>query len=300
VLVEKSKEKTFEQIFEVKFIPKENNKQQPSAIRREALPWMQKNVTTNISSDTMNFNEASMQQVKNRNATQSTVFQVRSMEKTSIPSKKEEMITSIIEDPIVNNRQQNMSDETLQYLQVIQSLRSELAEYKIKMNAMQPEIIRYDQNTKSLRSELAEYKSKINPMQLEIIRYDQNTKSLRSELAEYKTKLELTTKNQQNDIDSLRSELAEYKTKINPMQLEIMQCDQVIQLLRSELAEYKTKLELTKNQQNDIDSLRSELAEYKTKINPMQLEIIQYGQIIKSLRDEISRLTNNLNLMILK
>ncbi|HYL67273.1 MAG TPA: hypothetical protein VEU72_09035 [Nitrosopumilaceae archaeon] len=244
MLVEKSKEKTFEQIFEVKFTPKENNKRQSSAIRRETLPWMQKDVTRNTSNDTMNFNEESIQQTKNRNTTQSTVFQVRSMEKTSKPSKREEMITSIIEDPLVNNRQQNMSDEILQYRQVIQSLRSELAEYKIKMNAMQPEIIRYDQNTKSLRSELAEYKTKINPMQLEIIRYDQNTKSLRSELAEYKTKLELTTKNQQNDIDSLRSELAEYKTKINPMQLEIVQCDQVIQSLRGEISRLTNYLDL--------------------------------------------------------
>jgi len=143
----------------------------------------------------------------------------------------------------------------------------------------QSSVVMSDNNAADLlKQEITEYKSKINAILPEISRYEQT-------------------------IDSLKTEIAQYKSKQSQTPLEVIpQYQQAIMSLREELAEYKSKLDLMiseRNQQSSMDVIRADLAEYKSKRNVTQ-PVVQSDQTIDSLRKEVSRLRENLNLMILK
>ena len=309
--MEKSKEKTPEQIFGEKLSPTENSPSSDTSVKKDSFPWMQRNETDTDSKHDKHLDDLLARGSKDKNPSSATIpYEVPSLHNYT----KSHQPTKNIEFPKVSKNDDNVSKNVLvstssvvdQSQQLINSLKEELEEYKHKTEAMQTEIKQYQNIINLLRTELEQHRNeKPQATPSAIIQYQQLINSLRGELQEYKYKTEAMQpeiSNYQQIIKSLKSEIAGYKhEKPHTVSEDTTQYQLLINAFRAELAEYKNKVELLsseRNQQNSIDALRAELAEYK-KAN-LEQPSTKYENMIKSLNAEISRLKNNLDSMILK
>ena len=140
-------------------------------------------------------------------------------------------------------KMESMLPEIERYNQTINSLKSGIYQNKHeKPFVTSNEIGQFQILINSLRTELAEYKNKVELLSSE--RNQQNSiDALRAELAEYKNKVELLSseRNQQNSIDALRAELAEYR-KTGSMQ-SAAKSENMIKSLNIEISRLKNNLD---------------------------------------------------------
>lgn len=149
-------EKITEQIFI------DNTEQELNKIIQEIFPWMQKNA--GVSNYTECFDELIRLQAKDRNKTQSNLFQAKTANVTNFTSTKSDKLQSNDIKSNINNGQQVISDEIVQYKQTINSLRTEMVEYKTQIDSMQNEIMLFQQVTRSLRVEISRLVNNLTSM----------------------------------------------------------------------------------------------------------------------------------------
>ena len=247
MVTEKTREKTLEQIFSEKLAAAQKRDKPVVKDRKDVFSGERLNLVRESSDYTKYLNELVIRAAKDKKSSQPTIQEF-------IP----ENITEAIPDEISESPQppiQKTSDadnheslnEIVVYQQIINSLRAELAEYKSKLDSIQPEIIQYEQAINSLKSELVEYKYR-QPQGAtnEIPPYLQMINSLRTELAEYKNKMELmaSERNQQSNVDLLRADLREHENRSSAtLPHEIWEEDD-ISSLRAEISRLKRNLDL--------------------------------------------------------
>lgn len=144
-------------------------------------------------------------------------------------------------------------------IQSINSIRTELSEYRYKLEILASENNPQNKMVALLRSELteykynlAEYKSKLesilskNSSQVDI-------DLLKSELANYKSKLDLVAseRDHREEIESIKLDLEKYKSKVNAMVNEITVFLEVVNSLNEEISRFKNNLgSMTAKQDN--------------------------------------------------
>src|SRR5439155_2933413 len=257
----KPTEKTLEQFFSEKLAAIHKEDKPVIKTRKDVFSDEHTSVTRESLDYTKYLNELASRVSKNKKLDQPTLFQQFNPKNTieATTDKINESPQPIIPKTADNDRQrEDPSRDIAVYQQIINSLRAELAEYKSKLNTINPKIMQYEQNINSLRAEIVEYRNRQpQGMAGEITQYQQTINSLRAELAEYRNRMELmvSERNQQSGVDSLRAELAEYKSKLNTINPKIMQYEQNINSLRAEIVEYRNRMELMiseRNQQSGV------------------------------------------------
>ena len=220
-MIEKSRDKTPEQVFVEPLSTAEDNRKLAARARREIFPWTVKNSITEGPDYTKHIDELAVRLEKNKKTEQQTSFQeFNSKNISEMMSDKANKIPQphLHETVDYKNQQHDSSSTIIQYQQIIKSLGTELAEYKNKMELMASEKNQQG-NVDSLKAEITEYKSKFNAIQPEIIQYQQIIKSLGTELAEYKNKFSFASQGvrKEDDISSLRAEISRLKRNLDSM-----------------------------------------------------------------------------------
>jgi len=182
-----------------------------------------KNASTEDSNHKKYLYELSSQLVKNKIIHQPIaheVFDTQNITKV-ISNKIKESSERLLQDPANNNLQTYASREIIVYQQIISALRAELAEYKSKLNAIQPEIIHYQQAINSLREEITEYRHRQpHSTTNEIPQYHQIINSLGAELAEYKNRNHVVQPQgprKEQELSSLNAEISRLKRNLDLM-----------------------------------------------------------------------------------
>src|SRR2546425_11080574 len=277
----KPTEKTLEQFFSDKLAAIHKEDKPVIKTRKDVFSDEHTSVTRESLDYTKYLNELASRVSKNKKPDQPTLFQEFNPKNTieATTDKINESPQPIIPKTADNDRQQeDPSREIVVYQQIINSLRAELAEYKSKLNTINPKIMQYEQNINSLRAEIVEYRNRQpQGMTGEITQYQQTIHSLRAELAEYRNRMELmvSERNQQDGGESVRAELAAYRNRMELMVSE-------------------------RNQQSGVDSLRAELAEHRNRVSTTLSRDVPKDEDFSSLGAEISRLKRNLDLIISK
>ena len=245
----KPTEKTLEQFFSEKLAAIHKEDKPVIKTRKDVFSDEHTSVTRESLDYTKYLNELASRVSKNKKPDQPTLFQEFNPKNTiEATNKINESPQPIIPKTADNDRQQeDPSREIAVYQQIINSLRAELAEYKSKLNTINPKIMQYEQNINSLRAEIVEYRNRQpQGMAGEITQYQQTINSLRSELAEYRNRMELmvSERNQQSGVDSLRAELAEHRNRVSTTLSRDVPKEEDFSSLGAEISRLKRNLDL--------------------------------------------------------
>ena len=246
----KPTEKTLEQFFSEKLAAIHKEDKPVIKTRKDVFSDEHTSVTRESLDYTKYLNELASRVSKNKKPDQPTLFQEFNPKNTieATTDKINESPQPIIPKTADNDRQQeDPSREIAVYQQIINSLRAELAEYKSKLNTINPKIMQYEQNINSLRAEIVEYRNRQpQGMAGEITQYQQTINSLRAELAEYRNRMELmvSERNQQSGVDSLRAELVEHRNRVSTTLSRDVPKDEDFSSLRAEISRLKRNLDL--------------------------------------------------------
>jgi len=217
----KPTEKTLEQFFSEKLAAIHKEDKPVIKTRKDVFSDEHTSVTRESLDYTKYLNELASRVSKNKKPDQPTLFQEFNP-KNTIEATTDKIIESpqpIISKTADSDRQQeDPSREIVVYQQIINSLRAELAEYKSKLNTINPKIMQYEQNINSLRAEIVEYRNRMELM--------------------------VSERNQQSGVDSLRAELAEHRNRVSTTLSRDVPKDEDFSSLGAEISRLKRNLDL--------------------------------------------------------
>src|SRR2546427_303724 len=217
----KPTEKTLEQFFSDKLAAIHKEDKPVIKTRKDVFSDEHTSVTRESLDYTKYLNELASRVSKNKKPDQPTLFQEFNPKNTieATTDKINESPQPIIPKTADNDRQQeDPSREIAVYQQIINSLRAEMAEYKSKLNAINPKIMQYEQNINSLRAEIVEYRNRMELM--------------------------VSERNQQSGVDSLRAELAEHRNRVSTTLSRDVPKDEDFSSLGAEISRLKRNLDL--------------------------------------------------------
>ena len=217
----KPTEKTLEQFFSEKLAAIHKEDKPVIKTRKDVFSDEHTSVTRESLDYTKYLNELASRVSKNKKLDQPTLFQQFNPKNTieATTDKINESPQPIIPKTADNDRQrEDPSRDIAVYQQIINSLRAELAEYKSKLNTINPKIMQYEQNINSLRAEIVEYRNRMELM--------------------------ISERNQQSGVDSLRAELAEHSNRVSTTPSRDVPKDEDFSSLGTEISRLKRNLDL--------------------------------------------------------
>src|SRR2546425_498322 len=217
----KPTEKTLEQFFSEKLAAIHKEDKPVIKTRKDVFSDEHTSVTRESLDYTKYLNELASRVSKNKKPDRPTLFQEFNP-KNTIEATTDKIIETpqqtISEAPDKDRNQKELTRENIIYQQIINSLRAELAEYKSKLNTINPKIMQYEQNINSLRAEIVEYRNRMELM--------------------------VSERNQQSGVDSLRAELAEHRNRVSTTLSRDVPKDEDFSSLGAEISRLKRNLDL--------------------------------------------------------